>query len=409
MHALLIHQAFVKPDEGGGTRHFEFGRHLVRAGDRFTIVASQVNYLTGKRSVAKRALIVEEAVEGVKVLRAYTFPALHTSFVWRIIAFLGFMVTSVVASLRVPSVDLVVGTSPPLFQAISAWLVAACRRKPLLLEIRDLWPEFAIDMGVLKNPALIWLSRWLESFLYRRADHFLVNSPAYQTYLTRKGIPESRITLIPNGVDPGMFDPSGTGEAVRKEFNLNGYFVVVYAGALGLANDIPTLLRTAHRLRSHQDIKFLLVGDGKERPRLEQTSREMDLPNVVFVGARPKCQISDFLAASDACVALLKNIPMFKTTYPNKVFDYMAAARPTVLAIDGVIREVMESAGGGIYASPGDDVALANAILELKENPAQAHRMGQSAREYATRFFNRQTHCLEFVQLLERLAALRSN
>ena len=170
-------------NRGGGTRHYEFARYVVHSGHRFTVVASDLNYLTGQRVVGETGDVVDETIEGVRILRASTYPALHRSFVWRVISFLSFMITSVRTAWRAGPVDLVIGTSPPIFQAVSAWLVSRLRRCPFLLEIRDLWPEFAIDMGVLTNPLLIALSRWLERFLYAQATHIVVNSPAYREYL----------------------------------------------------------------------------------------------------------------------------------------------------------------------------------------------------------------------------------
>ena len=221
MHILLIHQAFVGPNEAGGTRHYELAQHAIKNGHRCSIVASDISYLTGQVAIQKTGLVSEQDCNGVRVLRAYTYPALHRSFIWRIVSFLSFMFTSVWAGLRAGPVDLVMGTSPPIFQAVSAWLVALLRRKPFLLEIRDLWPEFAIDMGVLKNPVLIWLSRWLEQFLYARATHLLVNSPAYREYLISKGIPATKISLIANGVDPDMFTPDTDGSEIRQRWNLD--------------------------------------------------------------------------------------------------------------------------------------------------------------------------------------------
>lgn len=405
MNVLLIHQAFVSPDQAGGTRHFEFARHCWQAGVRMTIVASNLNYLTGRRVDGARGIVAEQDCEGVRVLRAWTYPALHRSFTWRVVSFLSFMLSSVWAGLRAGPVDVVMGTSPPIFQAVSAWIVAFIRRRPLLLEIRDLWPEFAIDMGILRNPVLIRLSRWLERFLYARATHLLVNSPAYRDYLLKKGIPEHRITLIPNGVDPAMFDPNATGASVRDEFGLQGRFVVVYTGALGVANDLTTLLKAAALVQDDPRIKVLIVGDGKERPQLEAMAAALRINNVVFTGARPKSQMREFLAASDACLAILQNIPMFTTTYPNKVFDYMAAGRPTILAIDGVIREVIERAGGGIVVSPGREDLLAAAIRQLRAEPARARAMGAGARTYVCKEFNRSQHAAQFVTLLTRVGA----
>jgi len=404
MHLLLIHQAFVSPSEAGGTRHFELAQRMLKEGHQFTIVASDLSYLTGKPVVERHGVATEQDIEGVRVLRAYTYPSVHRSFVWRIVSFLSFMVSSVWAGLKVGSVDLVMGTSPPIFQAVSAWFVALLKRKPFLLEIRDLWPEFAIDMGVLTNPVLIGLSRWLENFLYARADHILVNSPAYRDYIHAKGVPLEKISLVANGVAPDLFDPLAEGERVRRELGLDGCFVVTYAGALGLANDIPTVLRAADRLRDHKNIRFLFVGDGKERKNLESLAAEMRLSNAIFTGSRPKNDMPDILAASDACLAILMDIPMFRSTYPNKVFDYMAAGRPCILAIDGVIRQVVEAADAGIFVPPGNDKALAEAVQWLDSHHDRARAMGASARSYVTNHFNRSEQAGEFVRLTCKLA-----
>lgn len=378
---------------------------MVRAGHEMTVVASNLSYKTGQPVVGHRGLVSRHELNGISVLRAYTYPSLHRSFAWRIVSFVSFMLTSTYAALREGSVDLVMGTSPPIFQAASTWLVAWLRRRPFLLEIRDLWPEFAIDMGVLTNPILIALSRWLEHFLYRRASHIVVNSPAYEGYLHGKGVPREKITLIANGVDPTMFDPTARGESMRGRWGLKDEFVVAYTGALGLANDIPTILRAAQRLGHRPDVRFLLVGDGKEKQGLEALAATMGLQNVIFAGSVSKCQMPEVLAAADACVATLMDIPMFRTTYPNKVFDYMAAGRPTILAIDGVIREVIEAAQGGIFVPPGDDQALAGAILGLAEDRARARALGESARAYVVEHFDRHRQAEQFAALLQRLTS----
>lgn len=407
MRILLIHQAFVSPEEAGGTRHYELAEQVIRAGHQFTIVASDLSYLTGKVRYQQRYLVTEQQVGPLRVLRAYTYSALHRSFVWRVVSFLSFMVTSVWAGLRAGPIDLVIGTTPPIFQAVSAWLVAVLRCRPFLLEIRDLWPAFAIDMGVLRNPLLIKLAQWLERFLYARATHLLVNSPAYRDYLRQQGIPADKITLIPNGVTTSLFDPAAQGKELRRHWRLNGEFVVTYAGALGLANDIPTILRAAARLRNHKQIRFLLVGDGKERQRLEAMAQQEALSNVLFTGAVAKSQMPDVLAASNACVATLQNIPMFTTTYPNKVFDYMAAGRPTILGIDGVIRQVIEAAQAGIFVPPGDDLALANAVMVLASDAGKSQAMGRAARAYVEKHFERSKQATQFIILLERFASLK--
>ena len=404
MKILLLNQAFVSPDEPGHTRHFELAQYLRANGHELVIVASDLNYQTGQRTVVRKGLFAEQVIDGVRILRAYIYPALHRSYFWRVISFLSFMFSSVWTALTVRDADLILGTTPPIFQALSAWVVALIRRKPFLLEVRDLWPEFGVSMGVLKNPVVIALARWLEKFLYARATHILVNSPAYKEYMLGRGVPESKVTYIPYGTDVDMFNPAVDGSAVRAKLGLEDKFIVLYAGALGQANDIDTLLRAAEKLNADEKIRFVLFGDGKERARLESESKRMQLANVIFAGVCPKKEMPHVIACSDVCLAILQDVPMFRTTYPNKVFDYMSAARATILVIDGVVRDVIESSGGGVFVQPGNAGQLAQTILELSRDPQRVRLMGLNAREYLVRNLDRRAKLDETLILLESLA-----
>ena len=402
-HLLLIHQVFMSHADTGGTRHIELGSRFRRAGNQVTIVASDTVYHTGKLAVEKRSWVSESEIDGIRVLRCLTYNGLHKNFKTRILAYFSFMFTSVFAAMKAKDVDVVMGTTPPLFQCVSAWLVAALRRKPFLLEVRDLWPEFAIDAGILKNPVLIWLSRRLERFLYNRADHILVNSPAYRDYMIDLGYAPAKVSLIANGVDPAMFDPTARGEKVREEYHIGDRFLVLYAGAIGMMNNLETMIGAAELLRNDPRFVFMIVGDGKDRKKILELAASKNLENVIMAPPQPKSAMKDYLAAADACVAGLKNLPTMTTTYPNKVFDYMAAGRPTVLAIDGVIRKVVEEANGGIFCQPGDPRAMADAICVLGDNPVRAREMGIRARHFVSTHFNRDHQARDFVQLIERM------
>ncbi|MGE5777664.1 MAG: glycosyltransferase family 4 protein [Chloroflexota bacterium] len=403
MKILLINQSFVPPDEPGHTRHFEMAQYLRKCGHEMVIVASDSNYQTGLRTVERKGLYVEQMIEGIRVLRAYSAQTLHLSYFGRLISFFSFMFSSVWAALQVKDADLIMGTTPPIFQAVSAWFVALLRRKPFLLEVRDLWPEFAISMGVIKNPILIALGRWLEKFLYARATHILVNSPAYKEYLIAKGVPEAKITFIAYGTDIDMFNPGVDGSSVRERLGLQDKFMVLYAGAMGQAHDLYTVLRAAQRLNDETNIQFAFFGAGKERSNLEAEAQRLGLKNIQFAGICPKKEMPAVIAAADLCLAILQNIEMFRTTYPNKVFDYMASARPTVLVIDGVVREVIEASGGGVFIEPGNDELLAKAIWDLSRDPVQVRQMGMNARTYLVKHLDRRDKLAETLQLLERL------
>lgn len=403
MKILLINQAFVSPDEPGHTRHFEMAQYLRSHGHELVIVASDLNYQTGQRTVSRKGLFAEQMIDGVRILRAYIYPALHRSYFWRIISFFSFMFSSVWTALQVKDADLIMGTTPPIFQAVSAWFVAWLRRKPFLLEVRDLWPEFGVSMGVLTNPLLIKLARWLENFLYARATHILVNSPAYRQYMLDKGVSEKKITYIPYGADIAMFTPDIDGSSIRRKLGLEDKFIVLYAGALGQANDIDTILRAAERLTHESKIHFVLFGDGKERGRLEEIARNLKLQNVTFAGTCPKKEMPLVIASSDLCLAILQDVPMFRTTYPNKVFDYMASARATILVIDGVVRDVIQAADGGVFVPPSDDQELARVILELSKDAYHVKQMGLNARAYLEKHLDRQEKLDDTLKLFEVL------
>jgi glycosyltransferase involved in cell wall biosynthesis len=399
MHILLIHQAFAAMDEPGGTRHHELARHLAREGHKVTIIASPISYLTGTGQ-GKRVRKQTDDL-GVTIIRSYTLPALHRSFIWRVFSFLSFMLSSFINGLFVRKVDLVWGTTPPIFQGPTAWLLARLKGVPFLLEVRDLWPAFAVAVGVLKNKTLIRMSEWLERFLYKHADLVMVNSPGFIEHVSTRGA--KAIELIPNGADPEMFALNADGKTFREQHGLDDAFVVLYAGAHGMSNDLDIVLEAAKYLLPNPGIKFVLLGDGKEKPRLQQEANRRGLDNVLFLPPIPKVLMPEALAAADACLAILKPIELYKTTYPNKVFDYMAAGRPVVLAIDGVIRQVVEEAQAGVFVPPGDPEALAVAITQLASNPEKCNKMGVNGRKLIKMNFSRTELAERFTTLLESI------
>ncbi len=407
MHILLIHQAFVALDEPGGTRHYELARFLADRGHQITVITSPVSYLTGKSEVARQEKKTQESQKEhepkIAILRTYTYSALHRSFVHRVFSFLSFMLSSFFAGLRVRDVDMVWGTSPPIFQGATAWALARLKGRPFLFEVRDLWPAFAIDVGVLRNPLLIRMSLWLERFLYRHADQVVVNSPGFLEHVNSRGA--KSVIVTPNGVDNQMFDPYATGLEFRRDHGLQGKFIVMYAGAHGMSNDLDIVLDAALLLIDYPQIAIVLVGDGKEKTALQDHADEMNLNNVHFVPPVPKAEMAYTLAAADACLAILKPIRLYATVYPNKVFDYMSAGRAVLLAIDGVIREVVEKAGCGIFVQPGDSTALSEAILRLSQDPEGAHIMGLRGRAYVEAHFDRAKLAEGLAEVIERMSS----
>jgi len=296
----------------------------------------------------------------------------------------------------------VVASSPSLPAAAAAAGVAKGRRSRFLLEVRDLWPSFAIAVGVLRNRTVIAASEWLERFLYRHGDHLIVNSPGFIQHVRERG--GRQIDLIPNGTDTGMFDPRNRSQALRDRLGLGDKFVVLYAGAHGMSNDLGIVLLASHQLRDQANIFFLFIGDGKEKPALQKQASDMGLMNILFLPPVPKAEISSYLAAADACIAILMPLEEYKTTYPNKVFDYMAAGRPVLLAIDGVIREVVEGASAGIFVPPGNPTVLAHAVLVLAGDPEKSRSLGMNGRVCVEQHFDRPRLALQLSRLFIEVA-----
>jgi glycosyltransferase involved in cell wall biosynthesis len=387
MHILLIHQAFAEIDEAGGTRHHEIARRLVEKGHRVTVLSGQVSYLTGERTVSPAVLHRSYDEVGVEVWRCLSYAGWHRSFLHRMLSFFTFTLTSVIIGLFVRDVDAIWGTSPPIFQGFSAWVIARLKRRPFLFEVRDIWPYFAVEVGVLRQPVLIRLAEWLERFLYRKAEIVVVNSPGYVSHVSERGARDVRI--VPNGVDLSLFPENQDSVVFRKANNIEAGFIVMYAGAHGLSNDLSVVLHAAARLERETDIHFVFVGDGKEKDALVEQAHSLELKNVLFLPPVPKNEIGAVLVGAEACIAILKPINAYKMTYPNKVFDYMAAGKAVLLMIDGVIREVVEVAHAGIFIPPGDAEALVQGIQELKSDPINTVEMGRRGRSYVRDHFAR--------------------
>jgi glycosyltransferase involved in cell wall biosynthesis len=410
MHILLIHQNFAALDEPGGTRHHELSRYLAGRGHRITIITSPISYLTGTARSSNPSTAGQLSPDQpgdeqslIAIRRAYMYPALHRSFFHRVLSFLSFMVSSFWMGIRIKGVDLVWGTSPPIFQGLTAWAIARWKRVPFVFEVRDLWPAFAVQVGVLRQPALIWATQKLERFLYQHADQLVVNSPGFVDHVRVRGA--RRVEVIPNGADSQMFHPQEDGKAFILKYApaLEGKFIALYAGAHGLSNDLGVVLEAARLLADQPEVAIVFLGDGKDKPLLVAQAAEMGLENVTFLPPVPKIEIPQALAAAGACIAILKPLPLYATVYPNKVFDYMAAGRPVVLAIEGVIREVVEKAGAGLPVPPGNPVPLAEAIRWLADHPEERCSMGARGRSYLESHFDRAYLAAKLADLFESL------
>lgn len=409
MKILVVHQHYLMSGQPGGARFNEFARLWAEAGHEVTVIAGNLNYATGQVPERYRGKWVTRERDGsVTVYRCHVPTSYGTSYPGRMWAFFAFTFSASSAAVLSDRPDVVIATSPPLITPIPGWLAARLpwRRVPWIFEVRDLWPESAVTTGVLREGspltrALYLLERWA----CRGADRINVLTPAFRDNLVSRSLaPGHKIVFVPNGADTDKYHPGPRDNDVRRELGWGDRFVVMYAGAHGRANALKQLVETAEQLRGRDDILIACVGDGPERMELDAEVRRRKLGNIIFHGAQPKERMPDVINACDVGSAVLQRNPTFRTVYPNKVFDYMACERPTLLAIDGVARElVCDRAQAGVFAEPEDPAAIAGAIRQLAADPAGRAAMGRQGRAWVLANASRDVLARRYLAIMEEL------
>ena len=365
---------------GGGTRHIELGRELVSRGWHVVLAASDFHIhqrIYQRRASADDRAVQRETVDGVSVAWLWASPY-ERNDLRRVKNWLSFAKSLLSLDLGTRRPDVVIGSSPHLFAAFGAWMVARRVGAPFVFEVRDLWPESLAVSGKGKGPGYFafWL---LARFLYRVAERIIVLAEGVEKYLIESGVPREKIVFVPNGVDAKAF--STTTPAPRERLKL------VYAGAHGPANGLEAVLQAAHLLREEPRVSFVLLGDGPAKPALKAEAERLKLTNLQLVDSISKAAMPAFLNDCDAGLMVLKDIPLFSFgVSPNKLFDYWAAALPVVCNVGGEVALLLERAGGGVQAKDASAEALADAVREmLKRTPEARREMGASGRAWVAR------------------------
>ncbi len=409
LNILIVHQYFLDANGAGGARWNEFSKFWSQAGHNVTVLAGMVDYNTGRKLDKYRWKYIckERTDTGVTVYRCHVSQKYNSSFFGRAWAYFSFAFSSTIAGLFFAKrPDVILATSPPLTVSTTMNWLGWIRRRPTIFEVRDLWPESALDTGVLKPGRLANLLFKMEAKAYRRARWINVLTPAFRDKLIQeKGIAADKISMIPNGADPSFFQPGDRNNEVRTQLGLSEKFVVGYFGAHGRANCLGQLLDAAKLLQSTApNVQIMLVGGGMEKEELVKRVQQEKLSNVTFVDSVPKQEVSQYVNATDVCTAVLMKNETFKTVYPNKVFDYMCCARPTIIGIDGVARKLVMDAKAGIFTEPENPQAFVDAVLTLKNDRALSDEMGRSGREFVLQNFTREKLASQYLEIVSDLA-----
>jgi glycosyltransferase involved in cell wall biosynthesis len=296
----------------------------------------------------------------------------------------------------------VIATSPQLLAGVSGWWLSRVKRVPFILEIRDLWPESLVAVGKSNSVLYPVLSR-IARFLYQVSDHIVVVTSSFKEHLVANWhVPGQKISVIENGVDTVLFRPQGSSE-IRAALG-EEKFVVSYIGTIGNAHGLETVIDAAAQLQqSAPQILFLLVGEGAEKQRIAALAGQKQLGNVRFVGQQPREKVPAFIAASDACLVLLKGAEIFRTVLPTKMLEFMACARPVIAGVDGLARNVVEQANAGICIQPQNSSELASAILRLASDRGLCRKYGENGHGHVLQNFTREQSASLYLEVLSEL------
>ncbi|MBQ1784377.1 MAG: glycosyltransferase family 4 protein [Gammaproteobacteria bacterium] len=375
MHILFLTDNFPPEVNAPASRTYEHCREWIRQGAQVTVVTCAPNFPSGRVFDGYRnALWQSTYVDGIRVIRVWSFISSNQGFFKRILDYLSFMLSSLVASLFIRRVDVVVGTSPQFFTACAAYLVGLIKCRPWVFELRDLWPESIKAVGAMNDTFLIRLLEKVEFYLYRKADRIVAVTSSFRDSLIRRGISGGKIDVVTNGVDIEKYQPSPKDVVLNRELGLEGYFVAGYIGTHGMAHGLETLLEAAEILQKRPDaadVRFLFIGNGAEKLELVNRSQQMNLRNVLFIDSVAKTEVARYWSLLDVSVIHLRKSDLFDGVIPSKLFECMGMGIPVLHGVPGESSEIVLKAGVGEVFESGNSQALADALMRVKLDPVR--------------------------------------
>jgi glycosyltransferase involved in cell wall biosynthesis len=404
LRILFLSHYFAPEVNAPASRLYEHARLWAAAGHDVTVVCPVPSAPHGWPYPGySNHFWAEENLDGIRVVRVWTFVAANKRRIRRTLNYASFMMSALVALLFLRRHDVLVATSPQFFCGLAGAVGSLFRKEPFVLEVRDLWPESIEAVGAGQPSRALRMVGTLARWMYSRAQLIVTVGEGYRDRLVAAhGIAPSRLCVIPNGVDPATFHEVTAGPAVVRRAPEE--FIVSYVGTLGMAHGLDVVLGAAGRLAGEPRVVFVLAGDGAEKARLEEEAARRGLANVRFMGLLPKEVVPRLIAESDACLVHLKRRDLFRTVLPSKMFEAMAMRRPVLMGVEGHAREVLEEAGAGIPFVPEDDESLAAAIRALMADPALGATMGERGAAFCKRHFSRPALASRYIDVIRAVA-----
>ena len=409
MRILILHMRFHPDLTGTGPLVTDLAVDLAAMGDEVTVVTSMPHY--GRRDVPSEyrgRLLHRSDFQGVDVWRTFVYVPPNPSGFHRSINYLGYTFMSVVAGLLSGRHNVILCVNPPITVGLSGWLVSLARRTPMVFNVQDIWPDCLVIIGQVRNPLLIRTFQYLEKLIYRVSARATVLSEGMKQNLIGKGVSEDKVVVIPNWADVNHIRPVLKENSFRITHNLNGHFVVMFAGNLGYIAVLNTVLDAARLLQHDSRILFLIVGQGNAKPSLVKRAEALGLTNVRFLPTQPKERLPEMLGAADISLVTL-NRRLGQLNVPSKTYSIMASARPILAAVptDSEIARLVQEADCGVWVPPEDPQSLAQSVQQLSQQPELLQRYGANGRSYVVEHFDRKVLTKRYHQLLHQVASTK--
>ncbi|MCP3740149.1 glycosyltransferase family 4 protein [Rossellomorea sp. BNER] len=385
MRIIYVSQHFPPEIGAAQGRAFDMSSNLMELGHDLHILTSFPNNIKSNKFFEKKK------TNKLNIYRSISIKDTKSSSIRRLANYISFAISSFISGLRVRKPDIVYATSPQLFQGLTGYFLSKIHRTKFVFEVRDLWVDFAEILGQFQNKRLLNLARKLERFLYKKADHIVVVTNGYKDKLISLGIPETKISVIYNGVNPSDIKSPTRKIDIKEQYNIpKDSFLVLYAGNIGAAQGLKTVVNAARKVNQiDSSIFFLFIGEGVEKDALVKQANDFNLTNILFIDSLPKKELESFYYETDVGIVSLKKQPLFEITIPSKLFDYMAMGVPTLVGVDGETREIVEKNNAGLFFEPENDEDFIRALLEAKNNQNALSHMKKSMQYHLSDNFNR--------------------
>ena len=385
----------------------ELAQRWAQSGHDVTVLTGFPNHPDGnirpEYRKSFRRMVFRERIGDVNVVRSWLLPLPNRRPVERILNYSSFLASAAITGSFLGAPDVVIASSPQLLVGLAGWWISRLKHVPLVFEVRDLWPESLVAVGVSNAKSALHRSLTrIAAFLYRKADHIVVVTPAFREFLiSRWQVPADKISVVPNGVESKVFSPRSPDHKIRETLGADGKFVPSFIGTMGLAHGLNTLIAAAERFqKSEPDVLFMLVGEGADRERITAMAHAKGLSNIRFVPQQLREKVPAYIAASDACLVLLKKSEVFETVIPTKMLEFMSCAKPVILGVSGQARQMIEASRAGICIEPENVDQLCDAILKLRTEAWLRESLGRNGREYIIRNLSRERTADEYLQVL---------